>query len=124
MTERQYKKADKKVFLALMVVSIGVFLNVLGMLVSLDAGKVVGAVTLLSAIGTVANCVIYSKFKGTRSCGIYMTVVATIVYLAMMLAVDALFFFLLIAAVFVAQMALIWQYTVLQEYGLILITIP
>jgi len=105
MTERQYKKADKKVFLALMVVSIGVFLNVLGMLVSLDAGKVVGAVTLLSAIGTVANCVIYSKFKGTRSCGIYMTVVATIVYLAMMLAVDALFFFLLIAAVFVAQMA-------------------
>lgn len=105
MTERQYKKADKKVFIALLVVTIGVFLNLLGMVFSSGAGSAVAGVTVLSALGTIANFVIYSKFKGTRSCGIYMTVVATIVYLAMVITVDALFFFMLIAAVFVAQMA-------------------
>lgn len=105
MTERQYKKADKKVFLALLVVTIGVFLNLLGMVFSSGAGSAVAGVIVLSALGTIANFVIYSKFKGTRSCGIYMTVIATIVYLAMVITVDALFFFMLIAAVFVAQMA-------------------
>jgi len=105
MTEKQYRQADSKVFLTLLIVTMGIFLNLLGMVFTSNAGGAIRLVAILSAIGAIAIVVIYSKLKGTRQCGIYMTVIATIACVAMVLTVDALYFFMLIAALFVAQMA-------------------
>lgn len=105
MTEKQYRQADSKVFLTLFIVTIGTFLNLLGMVATSQASGGIKVVTLLSAIGVISIYVIHSKLKGTRQCGIYMTIVATVVSVGMMLVVDALYFFMLVAALFVAQMA-------------------
>ena len=105
MTEKQYRQADSKVFLVLLIVTIGIFLNLLGMVFSPMATGGIKVVTLFSAVSAIAIYVIYSKWKGTRKCGIYMAAIATAACVAMILVVDALYFFMLSAALFVAQMA-------------------
>ena len=72
MTEKQYRQADSKVFLALLIVTIGIFLNLLGMIFTSDVGGAIRFVAFLSAIGAIVIVVIYSKLKGTRQCGIYI----------------------------------------------------
>ncbi len=103
MTEKQYKKADSMVFLTLMVVMIGIFFNMLGMVSS--GGNKMLIVTLGSALGALAAVFIYKTCKGTRACGIYMSVAALAVCMLVILFVDAQFFFMLIAPFFVAQVA-------------------
>lgn len=105
MTEKQYRQADSKVFLTLVIITIGIFLNLLGMVATTAASGGIKFVMFLSAVGAIAIYVIYSKLKGTRKCGIYMTIIATVASVSMMLAVEALFFYMLAAALFVAQMA-------------------
>ncbi len=105
MTEKQYRKADSKVFLTLLIVTLGVLLNLLGMVYTTGGNSLIRGVLVLSAIGALGIIVVYSQFKGTRKCGILMTIIATIVTLAMVLSVEALYFFMMIAALFVAQMA-------------------
>ena len=75
MTERQYRKADRMVCITLMVVVVGIFLNMLGML---TAGKnyAVLNIVVLSIMGAIVMMIMYHKKKGTRSCGIMMTAVA------------------------------------------------
>lgn len=102
MTEKQYKKADSMVFPTLMVVMVGTFLNMLGM-VSQGGGMLL--VTVGSALGAVVATFFYKVYKGTRNCGIYMTVPAVMVVLLVIVFVDAQFFFMLAAPVFIAQVA-------------------
>lgn len=103
MTEKQYKKADSMVFPSLMVVIIGTFLNMLGM-ISTGGGKML-IVTVASAIGAILTVFVYKSMKGTMKCGMFMVGIALLVCLLVILFVDAQFFFMLIAAVFVAQVA-------------------
>ena len=105
MTEKQYKKADAMVYATLMVVIIGIFLNMLGMLTSSPANAGMTTVTVISLIGAIATFGVYRSCKGSRRCGIYMTVIATVVWACMVLLVDAQFFYMLAAAIFIAQMA-------------------
>ncbi len=103
MTEKQYRKADSMVFPTLMVVMVGIFLNMLGMLSKGGAGMMI--VTIGSALGAIVTSIIYKKWKGTRKCGLYMSVMAITVCLLMIIFVDEILFYLIVAAVFIAQMA-------------------
>ena len=105
MTEKQYKKADSMVFLTLMVVMVGTFLNMLGMLSMGGGNTAILAVTVTSVVGIVATIGSYMKFKGTRKCGIIMSVFATIVWGVMVVSIEAQYFFMLAAALLIAQMA-------------------
>ncbi len=105
MTEKQYRKADSMVFVTLMVVVVGTFLNMLGMLSSGNAGVGILIVTVVSVIGAIAIVLSHAKLKGTRQCGIAMFVAATIVWAIMVILVDAQFFYMLAAPLFIAQMA-------------------
>lgn len=105
MTEKQYRKADSMVFVTLMVVMAGIFLNMLGMLSSGATGTKAIIVVIASLLGIGVAVVGYLKLKGSRSCGILMTVTAIIVWAVMVILVDAQFFYMLVAAVFIAQMA-------------------
>jgi len=105
MTEKQYKKADAMVYTTLMVVMIGIFLNMLGMYSTGGANFTTLNVIIASVIGTVITIVGYNKLKGRRCCGIFMSVVATLVWGIMVLQIDAQYFFMLAAPLLVAQMA-------------------
>lgn len=93
------------VFYTLLVVVVGTFLNMLGMIMTGGGGSMVKIVTVVSIIGMVATVVFYSKYKGTRKCGIMMTIAAIIVWAVMVLFIDAQYFYMLAAPVFIAQMA-------------------
>lgn len=105
MTEKQYKKADAMVYATLMVVMIGIFLNMLGMISSGGNSTSMLLVAAVSIIGVISTIIGYKKLSGQRSCGIFMSVVATIVWAVMVLLVDAQFFYMLAAALFIVQMA-------------------
>lgn len=105
MTEKQYKKADSMVLPVLMVVMIGTFLNMLGMISTGQANGMMKMVAVISVICTIVTAGIYTKLKGTRKCGIIMSIIAISVWAIMVIFVDAQFFYMLAAPLFVAQMA-------------------
>lgn len=115
MTERQYRKADAKVLPAVLIVVIGILLNVLGMVVTQGGTMNMNITLVVSIVCTVASIVAYCVTKGKRICGLLMTLFATIAYIVMVVCVDALFFYILIAAIFVVQMTYL-------EFGRVLIT--
>ncbi len=105
MTEKQYRKADSMVFPTLMVVIVGIFLNILGLIFTGNSTFATKFIVVSAIVGIVALSVIYNKFKGTRKCGFYMNIVAMAVCLIMILFVDAQFFFIVTATLFIALMA-------------------
>lgn len=105
MTEKQYRKADSLVFPTLLVVMVGIFFNMLGMMRTRGTNTAMQIVTIVSVIGVIAAIIVYMKLKGNRKCGIYMSVAATIVWGFMVIFVDAQFFYMLAAALFITQMA-------------------
>ena len=105
MTEKQYKKADSMVLITLMVVVVGIFLNMLGMVSTGSGNRKVMVVTVISVLGAIANIVAYGKFRGDKKCGIIMTMITTVVWAVMVVLVDAQYFYMLAAPVFIAQMA-------------------
>lgn len=103
MTEKQYRKADSKAFITFMVVMVGTFLDVLGLL---KTGSLpIYLITICSALGSILTVFIYKKYKGTPQCGIYMSIVSTIVGVAIILCLDTLFFYMIVSSLFIAQMA-------------------
>ena len=105
MTERQYRKADSMVFPTLLVVMLGVFLNMLGMISMGQAGATAIIVTVVSIVGVLATIILYAKLKGKRICGVLMTGIATIVWIVMVIFVDAQYFYMLAVALVIAQAA-------------------
>jgi len=105
MTEKQYKKADKLVFLTLMVIVIGILLNMLGMMSTGGSSGSTSIVVIISFIGIGGLIASYMKLKGTKKCGIAMTVSALLVWSVMALLVDAQFFFMLAAPLLFSQIA-------------------
>ena len=104
MTEKQYRRADRMVFISFLVVIIGIFLNMLGMASSALSNRTL-IPTIAAPLGVFANCVIYRKYCGVKKCGLYMTAVATAIWAIMTILVDAQFFFMLAAVLFIANMA-------------------
>jgi len=102
MTEKQYKKADSKAFLTFMVVTVGTFLDVLGLL---SRGEIqIYLVALCCGLGSILMSLIYKKHKGTPKCGIYMASLAIVCGIAIIVCLDTLFFYMIVAAIFIAQM--------------------
>ena len=105
MTERQYRKADSMVFPTVMVVMIGIILNMLGLVATAKA-DLKGYITIIaSAVGIIATIIVYVTLKGKDLCGRLMSLIASIVYLLMVICVDMVFFYTLAAAIFVIDMA-------------------
>ncbi|MBQ8592048.1 MAG: chemotaxis protein [Lachnospiraceae bacterium] len=115
MTEKQYRKADSMVLPIVIVVMAGIFLNMLGMIATGAASTKLYIVTVASIVGIVVDIIVYCKMKGSRLCGVIMPMVAVAVYLVMVFCVDALFFYILVAAIFVIEMAYL-------DYGRIVLT--
>ena len=105
MTEKQYRKADSMVFPIVMVVMTGIVLNMLGMIATGGGNTKMYVVIGASILGILIDIVVYLTLRGRRICGLIMPMVATIVYMIMVLCVDALFFYILIGAIFIIEMA-------------------
>ena len=105
MTEKQYRKADSKALVIALMVIIGIFLNVLG-LVTKSGGVMPVNITIATSIaGAVVSIIVYCRLKGTELCGLIMTLITIIVYSVMVICVDAISFYVLAAAVAVMNMA-------------------
>ncbi len=105
MTEKQYKKADSMVLATLLVVMIGTFLNMLGMISMGQADIYTKIITIVSVAGAVLTIGFFVKLRGRKECGILMSVTTIIVWGVMVVFVDAQYFYMLAAPIFVAQMA-------------------
>ncbi len=105
MTKKQFRKADSMVFPTVLVVMIGIFLNILGMAATKGGTPQLYVVIAASVIGVIVDTIVYIRMKGTRMCGLIMPAVASMVYILMVLFVDAVFFYMLAAAIFVIDMA-------------------
>lgn len=105
MTEKQYRKADAMVFTALLVVMIGIFLNVLGLVTTKGGSPQLTLTLVVSILGVVINTFVYSIYRGKRICGIVMPFVTCVVYNVMVVNVNYLFFYMLAAAIFICEMA-------------------
>lgn len=105
MTEKQYRKADSIVFPTVLIVMTGIFLNMLGMVSTRGMKASLLLPTISSVVGVIIAICIYNKCKGTRTCGKLLTVVVTVVCIFMIGCVDALFFYMLAATLFIVQMA-------------------
>ena len=105
MTEKQYRKADAMVYATLMVVVLGTLFSALGILATSGVSTQMIAVCVVSVIGIIVTVLIYKKQRGTIKCGSNMSLVATIVWAVMTILSDAQYFYMIAAAIFVAQMA-------------------
>lgn len=105
MTEKQYRKADSKVLPVSLIIIIGIFLNMLGMIVS-QGGVLPLYVTVAACIvGAVLNIITYCRVKGTSSCGIIMTFITLLVCAVMIICVDSIGFYMIAMATVVMTMA-------------------
>ena len=105
MTAQQYKRADSRVFPTVMVVLVGILLNMFG-LISVEGPTPRIFIGIGATIVGILTCIFtYIKYKGTKKCGIIMPIAAGMVYNVMVVCVDIVFFYPLMAAVLVIMMA-------------------
>ena len=105
MTEKQYRKADTMVFIALFIVMAGILLNVLGFISTQGQSSGLKLTLVVSIVGIVLNTVLFIVYRGKRICGMLMTFVACVVYNVMLVNMDFLLFYLLAAVIFICGMA-------------------
>lgn len=120
MTEKQRKKADSMVFPTLLVIMLGIFLNMLGMLSMGQAGTTTIIVIIASVLGVLTTSIIYVKMKGKHFCGPLMTSITTIVWILMVVCVEAQYFYMLAVALVIAQAAYLEKRRVLGSATLLL----
>ena len=105
MTQKQYQKADAMVFPIIMVVMVGILLNMIGAVATKKATTAIYVVIAFAILGIIATIIVYKKYRGTHLCGVIMPVIATVVYLAMIIVSSSVFYFMLYAIICVIQMA-------------------
>lgn len=105
MTERQYRKADTMVYPVVLIVMLGVLLNVLGLINTKGGTTPLYLTIAASLLGVIADTIVYFTCRGKKICGIIMSLVASLVYVVMVVNVDYMFFYMLALAIFVVQMA-------------------
>lgn len=105
MTENQYRKADSRVLPTVLVITLGILLNILGLVAGKQGSVLLYAVIGMGIVSWVVNIVTYIKCKGKKVCGYVMIGTTMLVYLLMVLAVDYVFFYTLIAAILAIEVA-------------------
>lgn len=121
MTEKQFKKADAMVFPMVLVVMVGIFLNILGMLATGGGTEKLYIVLAVSVAGVLADAIVYCKCKGTKLCGLLMPLIASVVYVVMVVLVDAIFFYLLAAVLYISAMAYL---EIKRVWNVVIMTLP
>ena len=115
MTEKQYRKADSKVFPTLLIIMVGIALNLIGMVTTKGGSTKLYIVIATTIAGILVNVISYLKLKGKRICGVIMPLSAVVVYTVMVACVDAVSFFMLAAVIYIIEMAYL-------DYGRIVLT--
>lgn len=105
MTERQYRKTDSKVIVAVLIIVMGILLNVLGLVFTQGGTGPMYVSIAVSAVGVVASIIFYNMFKGKRICGMLMVGISIGAYIVMVVCVDMWFFYILFGAILVTQMS-------------------
>ena len=105
MTEMQYRKADSKVLPVSLIIIIGIFLNMLGSIVSNAATLPVYIICGACIVGAVLNIMIYVRLKGTRKCGITMIISTLLTSVVMIICIDSISYYMIAVAVIVMSMA-------------------
>lgn len=105
MTEMQYRKADSKVLPVSLIIITGIFLNMLGSIMSNAATIPVYITAGACIVGALFNIVSYFRLKGTRKCGISMIVSTLVTSIVMIICIDAIVYYMIAIAVIVMSMA-------------------
>ena len=105
MTEKQYRKADSKVLPVSLIIITGIFLNMLGSIMSHAATLPVYITTAACIVGALFNVVIYLRLRGTRKCGISLIVSTLVTSVIMIICIDAIVYYMIAIAVIVMSMA-------------------
>ncbi len=105
MTEKQYRKADARVLPTVILIMGGIFLNILGMVVTRGGTGKLYATMIACVLGMVVDVIVHKKTQGTRKCGITMLAVAFGAYTVMVVCVDVMYFYIIIAALYIINMA-------------------
>ena len=109
MTERQYRKADSKVLPVSLIIIAGIFLNMLGLIIS-QGGSVAVFVTAGGAVlGAVSNIILFAVAKGTKKCGISMILSTLIVCSVMVVCIDTIGYYMIPMAAVVMSMAYMYM---------------
>lgn len=105
MTERQYRKADSKVLPVSLIIMTGIFLNMLGMIMTPGGGVTAYIVSAACIMGAIVNILTYARVKGTKNCGIIMILTTLIVSCVMIVSIDAIAYYMIAVAAVVMCMA-------------------
>jgi len=105
MTEKQYRKADSKVLIIALMIIIGIFLNVLGLVMKNGGIMPINVTIAVCIVGVIVNIITYFKLKGTSRCGIIMILTTVVVCSVMVICVDAILFYVIATATVVMSMA-------------------
>lgn len=105
MTEMQYRKADSKVLPVSLIIIIGIFLNMLGSILSKTATLPVYITCGACIVGAVLNIMLYIKLKGTRQCGIMMLISTLLTSVIMIICIDSIVYYMIAIAANVMGMA-------------------
>ena len=105
MTERQYRKADSKVLPVSLIIIVGIFLNMLGMITTKNGSVALYVTSAACIIGVLVNIIIYSRLKGTNRCGIIMILATLVVCCVMVICVDSIVYYMIVMATVVMSMA-------------------
>lgn len=105
MTQQQYRKADAMVLPIALVIIVGIFLNVLGLVVTTGSSLPSIITIAASILGVITSVIAYATSKGTRRCGVIITIATCFTYVVMVICVEELFFYVLAAAISVMSMA-------------------
>ncbi len=105
MTEQQYRKADSMVFPIVMVIMVGIVFNTLGILAAGANSLLLNITLIVGIVGIISTIIIYILFRGQKVCGILMPLVAAIVYVAMVICLDEISFYMQAVPVLISIMA-------------------
>ena len=105
MTEMQYRKANSKVLPVSLIILTGIFLNMLGSIMTNTATVPVYITAGACVVGALFNIIIYSRLKATRKCAISMIVSTMVASIIMIICIDAIVYYMIAIAVIVMSMA-------------------
>ena len=109
MTEAQYKKADSKVLPVSLIIIIGIFLNMIGLIASQGGNIQLYITAAACVVGALVNIFTYIKTKGTKKCGIIMIIAALVVCCVMVVFIDTVGYYMIPMATVVMSMAYMYM---------------
>lgn len=105
MTETQYRKADSKVLPVSLIIITGIFLNMLGGVMTQGGNIPVFTTIAICIISAIVNVATYCLLKGTSKCGVIMIMSTLLASIVMIVCVDVILYYMIAMATVVMSMA-------------------